>query len=552
MCGILFALSRSEIEGLSASYVPCLRERICARGPDAFGKFKHKVEGWNLEYESSVLHLRGPCDNPTNQPHVDDHGNVLCWNGEIWQMDGEEGFDSLECCSENDGSKLFRILKENDHNIEGVLRSIQGPFAFVYYQSSTSTLWFGRDRLGRRSLLYHQDQERFVLASVSHGKNFQELPPGFYAFKLKDNHPSCLAQSLSSTFIPFQLSPLSIDVSTFSDMKNPVDTFYAQLSESLKDRVLTIPNNNSPQTESPIPRLAVLYSGGVDCGVIARMIHDIIPSAEPIDLINVAFENPRFMDTFAVADEDGCSAPLPDPYNACPDRQTGLQGWKELMTTCPNRVWNFIAVNVPYTEACKQKDLVTSLIYPNDSIMDFSIGLAFYFASKGEGILLRSPDDLQNCSTCPSYKTSAKVLFSGLGADEQLGGYMRHLRAFERKGMEGLDQELKLDIERIPHRNLGRDDRIMSNQGKEVRYPFLDERLMALLSKMPTSSKMRLDLLGGDKLILRELARKLQSPLVGQEKKRAIQFGSKAAKMESGTGRTSGKKKLQSINSEVL
>ncbi|WBW72072.1 asparagine synthase [Schizosaccharomyces osmophilus] len=544
MCGILFALSPGGIEGLSASYVPCLRERICARGPDAFGKFQHKIAGWNLEYECSVLHLRGPCDNPTIQPHVDDDGNVLCWNGEIWQMGGETGFDSLECCNENDGSKLFRILKENDHDVERVLRMIQGPFAFVYYQKSTNTLWFGRDRLGRRSLLYHQEQERFVLASVSHGKDFQEVPPGFYAFTLQDNHPLSLAQPFPSSFIPFQLLPLSIDIPTFSNIETPVDTFYAQLMESLKDRVLTIPHNNNPQTKTVDPRLAVLYSGGVDCGVIARMIHEILPSSEPVDLINVAFENPRFMDTFATVDDDGCSTSVSDPYNACPDRQTGLQGWKELMTICPSRVWNFIAVNVPYTEASKQKDLVTSLIYPNDSIMDFSIGLAFYFASKGKGLLLQSFDDLPNISTCSPYKTPAKVLFSGLGADEQLGGYMRHLRAFERKGMQGLDEELKLDIERIPHRNLGRDDRIMSNQGKEVRYPFLDERLMALLSKMPTSSKMRLDLAGGDKLILRELARKLQSPLVGQEKKRAIQFGSKAAKMESGTGRTSGKKKL--------
>ncbi|EPX74058.1 asparagine synthase [Schizosaccharomyces octosporus yFS286] len=549
MCGILFALSPGGIDGLSSSFVPCVRERIRARGPDAFGKFQHEVAGWNLEYESSVLHLRGPCESPTIQPHVDDDGNVLCWNGEIWQMGGEAGFDSLQCCNENDGSKLFRILKENDEDVESVLRLIQGPFAFVYYQKSKNTLWFGRDRLGRRSLLYHQEQERFILASVSHGKEFQEVPPGFYAFNLQDNHPSTPIHPFPSAFVPFHLLPLSIEIPISSSIETPLETFYAQLSESLKDRVLTIPSsnesyNNIQQTKIITPRLAVLYSGGVDCGVIARIIHDILPPNEPIDLINVAFENPRFMDTFVNADAADCFTSIPDPYNVCPDRQTGLQGWSELMNVCPGRIWNFIAVNVPYSEALKNKDLVTSLIYPNDSIMDFSIGLAFYFASKGEGVLLQSFDDIQKNHSCSPYKTPAKVLFSGLGADEQLGGYMRHLRAFERRGMEGLDEELKLDIERIPHRNLGRDDRVMSNQGKEVRYPFLDERLMALLSKMPTSSKMRLDLVGGDKLILRELARKLQTPLVGQEKKRAIQFGSKAAKMESGTGRTSGKKKL--------
>ena len=34
-------------------------------------------------------------------------------------------------------------------------------------QASSSTLWFGRDVLGRRSLLYHLDDDQLVLSSVS-------------------------------------------------------------------------------------------------------------------------------------------------------------------------------------------------------------------------------------------------------------------------------------------------------------------------------------------------------------------------------------------------
>jgi asparagine synthetase B (glutamine-hydrolysing) len=34
-----------------------------------------------------------------------------------------------------------------------VLRGIEGPFAFVYYDAGAGRVFFGRDRLGRRSLL---------------------------------------------------------------------------------------------------------------------------------------------------------------------------------------------------------------------------------------------------------------------------------------------------------------------------------------------------------------------------------------------------------------
>lgn len=65
------------------------------------------------------------------------------------------------------------------------------------------------------------------------------------------------------------------------------------------------------------------------------------------------------------------------------------------------------------------------------------------------------------------YQSEAKVLLSGLGADEQLGGYSRHKKAFGLRGKDtnadntgdwaALIQELQMDLDRINTRNLGRD-----------------------------------------------------------------------------------------------
>ena len=112
-------------------------------------------------------------------------------------------------------------------------------------------------------------------------------------------------------------------------------------------------------------------------------------------------------------------------------------------------------------------------------ILPQSIAIAFYFAARGVGVASSS------LSLPPQpYTSHARVLLSGLGADELLAGYARHRRAFySTRGVEGwetLIAELQMDLDRLWIRNLGRDDRIVSSLGKEVRYPFLDAEVVDL------------------------------------------------------------------------
>ncbi len=48
------------------------------------------------------------------------------------------------------------------------IHRVEGPFAFVYWDCVRHKLWFGRDRLGRRSLLcgYNADTQCFALSAV--------------------------------------------------------------------------------------------------------------------------------------------------------------------------------------------------------------------------------------------------------------------------------------------------------------------------------------------------------------------------------------------------
>lgn len=502
------------------------------------------------------------------QPHSK-NGAALCWNGEV--------FDGLEVLGdENDGAKLFQELcaVKSDEGLVEVLGSLEGPYAFVFYHADLQSLYFGRDPLGRRSLLVHWPtihQPYFVLSSVSDGINskvfsFEELETGFiYRLRLSDvssgldfvlgfgdhlerisrvpppHHelpyaiPARVNQVLPEEN---QLNTESLDVIP-NHLQAPVDRLIAELDKSVRLRVQSIPRRAPAEA-----RVAILFSGGIDSTALCYFADRHIPKNEPIDLLNVAFENPRKirvqlggnLDALPKHikrerkknEENGHLAQHGASYMV-PDRVGGLEELEELRKVCPDRVWNFVEINVPYEETQRAKPIVETIMFPSRTVMDLSLALALWFASRG----ISSVNATGEAVAAP-YTSTARVLLNGLGSDELLGGYGRHRSAFNSGGWPAVIEELQLEIDRIPTRNLGRDDRIISSHGKETRHPFLSLDVVAFLAELPVHHKTdpRLKVGLGDKMLLRLAMRKVGLELASARKKRAMQFGSHSARME--------------------
>lgn len=392
------------------------------------------------------------------------------------------------------------------------------------------------------------------------------------------------------------------------------------------------------------PRIAILFSGGIDCSLLAHYVSKVMKDVntqgykEPIDLLNVAFENPRKAETKrkeqqskskvekknkknkaqkteeeepnSSISKESCPSPAPtkhifefDERYETPDRTLGRKSWDSLSDCYPNL--RFVEINIPYEETLSHKQRVCDLMHPRSSVMDLSIAIAFYFASRGRGTMYSKHLQTSQIEKTENYETTANVLLSGLGADELFGGYMRHARIIENgiknssvqseshdivlDPFEELAQELQTDFSRLHYRNLGRDDRVCSTWARELRYIYLDEEVVEwamgvcpldmkihasknsdplvietnnepvndiqntiIMNPKRTKNKKVPKVPKADpvitKFVLRCLAKKYSQEgglgVVEHEKKRAIQFGARSAKMEIGSGRSRGTDRL--------
>ena len=170
MCGIFFSLCRHGQIAPDDNTAKLLRNR----GPDHTGlhqiNLSQQGDGSQLHatFLSTVLSLRGT--TVIVQPLINESTkSVLCWNGEAWSINGD-------AIAGNDSKVIFeQLLKAcstgSSHDSKAaviqLLSSIRGPYAIVYYDAVNERIYYGRDCLGRRSLLRKSTLDgSLVLSSV--------------------------------------------------------------------------------------------------------------------------------------------------------------------------------------------------------------------------------------------------------------------------------------------------------------------------------------------------------------------------------------------------
>lgn len=454
MCGI-FCEVLSENEDTNEALWLKLRSSIAKRGPDFISKQLHELRvdqtGNVIQYGSSVLWLQG--DRLQEQPLIG-VGSALLWNGDVFSG------PQVAQGNEADSKVVFNHLEElEDVNVPKALAEVQGPFAFVYIRLKSKKLWFGRDFFGRQSLLMAK-RPHFFLASVGLcDLECVEVPAaGVFELSLESMeltlHPwqdvdisiEALREIIDCSYgsdslpIPVKLPQIELTpMGQTSFLSDLVPSLSSTLTQAVRLRATKQPmlckrcvKERLARQHSNLPRcdhakVAVLFSGGLDSTVLVALLDSVLDKSEPIDLLNVAFESKEV--GFEV-----------------PDRLTAKQALIELQDQSPERQFNLIKIDVTKDELIEARQRwIRDLLHPLTTVLDDSIGCALWFAANATH--------------------GARVILLGTGADEQLGGYSRHRIRFQKEGVQGLSEELRLELLRISQRNMGRDNRILSHHG---------------------------------------------------------------------------------------
>ncbi|KAF4662557.1 Asparagine synthetase domain-containing protein 1 [Perkinsus chesapeaki] len=588
MCGICFTINgAADASSIPASFtfedhsaaqrLPPIEELLRCRGPDDFGTYETHFGDLTLKFSAAVLHMRGDA-GAVHQP-CESEEYVFLWNGELFND---------ECFVESgksDTLEVFRRLRGCE-DVPAVLDGLKGPFAFVFFDRGKGELWFGRDRFGRRSLLFTNDPARGLsvcsVGSTSAECQVAEVPAKGTIYRLD-------LGSLKIREIPYPSGVCYRQESFWSSEVNGTGTaeeFLAILRRAVSRRVRML--------DHPGP-IGVLFSGGVDSTALAALALE--ESSRNVDLLT--------------ASVDGKDSP---------DLRTALVSYRSLVEVYGHERVRLILCPIDAADR-KTYERVMGLSSPRVTHMDVNISVALWTAARGEGAVVDPADlgsegfrqsvlqeesessaecrgmkvagrseptrtlcaaggcsriakdscvrgmckfccrraaavgDVPYCRThktgvdtpsesqedldlprilegttdCRAVKSECRVLLVGHGADEVMGGYARYRTRELRDGLAGRRSEMLKDLDRLWVRNLGRDDRVMSDHGREPRHPYLDEELLAWVGRHRLCDS---DV--ESKPLLREAVRLMAGgALAGTAnfRKRAIQFGTRLAKV---------------------
>lgn len=123
-----------------------------------------------------------------------------------------------------------------------------------------------------------------------------------------------------------------------SDIRSACDTILEHLSNSVNERVAATPSHCKLciNVTDPIghgtchhSKVGILFSGGIDCTILAVLADKYIHPDDDIDLVNVSFEKVK---------RNAQPNAMGNEQNYCtPDRLSARESLKELQCLCPRR-----------------------------------------------------------------------------------------------------------------------------------------------------------------------------------------------------------------------
>lgn len=296
MCGIIGVIREGAAEARDRLVVA--RDLMWHRGPDDAGLWcsNHACIGAR---RLSIIDLSAA----GHQPMVSTDGTlVLVFNGEIYNH--RELRRELEPGCVFTSSTDFELLLHGYRRWggEGLVRRLDGMFAFAIWDETTRTLFAARDRAGKKPFFFRRDGRTMQFASTLNA--LSALLPGtpdvdpaaIDAFLVYQSVPAPLSvfrgvqQLEPAHFLEFQADRGDCRIARYWSVS------YAHKTTASEDEVVAqtdalVRTAVRRRLESDVP-VGIFLSGGVDSSLIAALAAQ--ESSRDLEAVTLGFDEPEF------------------------------------------------------------------------------------------------------------------------------------------------------------------------------------------------------------------------------------------------------------------
>jgi asparagine synthase (glutamine-hydrolysing) len=444
MCGIngyFSARGASDSDGLDYGALFESTNKIQYRGPDQTEVVISQDEYYSYFLGFHRLNIIG--DEDGRQPFIQ-KGCILMCNGEIYNYKQLIEQYELDVKTTSDCEVILHLYKRL--GIQETIKVLDGVFAFCLYDTTTNDIHLGRDVYGVRPLFYCISvcDLQFVfqfaseMKSIIHIKNTHEYPAFSDELDIKHVPPSSYI-TVSSTGTNVYTYHNILQTTPSIDCINQ-EFMYSQLRLLLRNAVIKRLHANRP--------IGFMLSGGLDSTLVLSIAADYYFGGEcktPPDKIHV----------FSI----GNGAESPDLKYAAYCMEFLNDRWG---------ADKFDFHVVPFDTESMFKQL-PDLIYCLETY---------------DTTTIRASSPMWVLSEYIYKNTDVRVIMSGEGSDELLGGYLYFHYAPTDK--EWYDETKRLLSELYLYDVL-RSDRSTASNGLEVRVPFLDINFTKWVLSLPTA-----------------------------------------------------------------
>ncbi|MEP7168430.1 MAG: asparagine synthase (glutamine-hydrolyzing) [Bacteroidota bacterium] len=304
MCGIngIFNFSNVIIAN-GESLLNEMNNCISHRGPDDSGLWKNDAEGIYFGHRRlSIIDLSAA----GHQPMVSENGNVIIFNGEIYNYKEIKEYVKERKFKSNSDTEVLLYLYEKYG--QDCLKLLNGMFAFAIWDSEKKELFLAKDRAGKKPIYYSSSNGIFAFSSeikallklhwikseldekaFYHFLTFNMLPPPLTMFKNIFKMYPAHYMVVNKDGVKTNEQYWEVDYKIISDEK----------SESLEEKLFErLQKSVNYRMVADVPAGAFL-SGGVDSSAIVAMMSKT--TSHPVKTYSIGFEGQPDFDELVYA-----------------------------------------------------------------------------------------------------------------------------------------------------------------------------------------------------------------------------------------------------------